>query len=264
VSLATYHAKRRFDRTPEPRGHRAGGRGPLRFVVQKHAASRIHYDFRLELDGTLKSWAVLKGPSRNPADKRLAMMVEDHPLDYRTFEGIIPDGNYGAGTVIVWDEGTYGARETADRVEGERRLREGLRKGHLRIVLNGHKLKGEFSLLKLKRGADNAWLLVKGRDQFASDADVTKQDHSISSGRTLEDVAAKRKGIRAWKSNRPAKAAQRNPWESESKKVKPQRGDRHGRPVGAGFISGPAFQGFRCAPPLAIDGRPFGAKAKFI
>ena len=207
MSLAKYHAKRRFDRTPEPRRRTASGRGPLGFVVQKHAASRLHYDFRLELDGTLKSWAVPKGPSLNPADKRLAMMVEDHPLDYRTFEGIIPEGNYGAGTVIVWDEGTYSARETADRVEGERLLREGLRKGHLRIVMNGQKLKGEFSLLKLKRGEDNAWLLVKGRDDWASDADVTAQNRSVSSGRTLEDIAAKRKGVRVWKSNRSAKKA---------------------------------------------------------
>src|SRR5436190_14672745 len=176
MALERYRKKRRFQETPEPAGAEAPGRGPLRFVVQKHAASRLHYDFRLELDGTLKSWAVPKGPSLNPADKRLAMMVEDHPLDYRTFEGIIPDGNYGAGTVIVWDEGTYTARETADRAESDRALREGLRKGHLRIVLNGHKLKGEFSLLKLKRGEDNAWLLVKGSDEFASDADVTAQD----------------------------------------------------------------------------------------
>jgi bifunctional non-homologous end joining protein LigD len=226
VSLAKYHAKRHFDRTPEPRGHRAGGRGPLRLVVQKHAASRLHYDFRLELDGTLKSWAVPKGPSLNPVDKRLAMIIEDHPLDYRTFEGIIPEGNYGAGTVIVWDEGTYSARETADRAEGERLLREGLRKGHLRIVLNGQKLKGEFSLLKLKRGNDNAWLLVKGRDEFASDTDVTAQDRSVSSGRTLDDVAAKRKGVHVWKSNRPAKTAARP-------KPQPREIELNGAPKGA-------------------------------
>src|SRR3954453_18174068 len=116
--LSAYNAKRDFRKTAEPRGKRAARAGNS-FVIQKHAASRLHYDFRLELDGTLKSWAVPKGPSLNPADKRLAMMVEDHPLDYRTFEGIIPEGNYGAGTVIVWDEGTYSARETADRAEGE-------------------------------------------------------------------------------------------------------------------------------------------------
>src|SRR5690242_19405362 len=172
MSLSLYKKKRSFTKTPEPEGGKSTSKNQLVFVVQKHDASHLHYDFRLEMEGVLKSWAIPKGPSLNPEDKRLAMMVEDHPFDYRTFEGIIPEGNYGAGTVIVWDEGTYSSRETADRAEGERLLREGLRKGHLRIVLNGQKLKGEFSLLKLRRGADNAWLLVKGRDDWASDSDV--------------------------------------------------------------------------------------------
>src|SRR5258708_39148815 len=171
MTLAEYHRKRSFERTAEPRGREKATAGPLRFVVQKHAASRLHYDFRLELDGTLKSWAVPKGPSLNPADKRLAVMVEDHPLDYRTFEGTIAAGNYGAGEVIVWDQGTYCARQTAERADGERSLRDGLWRGHLSFVLNGEKLKGEFSLIQLKKGKGNNWLLVKKNDQWASDAD---------------------------------------------------------------------------------------------
>ncbi|MBV9122007.1 MAG: DNA ligase D [Planctomycetes bacterium] len=197
MTLKRYHQKRRFDQTPEPRGCTPRGQGPLRFVVQKHQASRLHYDFRLELDGTLKSWAVPKGPSLNPGDKRLAVMVEDHPLDYRTFEGTIPEGNYGAGAVLVWDEGTYCARATADRRASERRLREGLAQGHLNFVLNGHKLKGEFSLVKIQRGQDNQWLLVKKRDPWASEEDVTEQADSVTSGRSLTEIAAgKRKAAR--------------------------------------------------------------------
>src|SRR5207302_8477392 len=137
---------------------RKTSRGLLRFVVQKHQASRLHYDFRLELGGALKSWAVPKGPSRDPEHKRLAIQVEDHPLDYRTFEGIIPAGNYGAGTVMVWDEGTYHARRAEDRAESERLLREGLTRGRLSFVVEGRKLKGTYSLVKLKGGEDNAWL----------------------------------------------------------------------------------------------------------
>src|SRR3954447_2483660 len=137
MGLQQYHRKRSFDRTPEPRGKREHGHEALRFVVQKHAASRLHYDFRLELDGVLKSWAVPKGPSLNPADKRLAVMVEDHPFDYRTFEGNIPEGSYGAGSVRIWDEGTYHAEDITQQTESERRLLEQLEKGSLSFVLNG-------------------------------------------------------------------------------------------------------------------------------
>src|SRR3954452_285934 len=158
--LRGYYRKRDFGRTPEPRGDATSHRDAHGFVVQKHHASRLHYDFRLELDGTLKSWAVPKGPSVNPEDKRLAMMVEDHPLEYRNFEGIIPKGNYGAGTVMVWDEGTYHARATTDREESQKLLREGLRKGRLTFVLNGKKLKGEFALIRLRKAEENSWLLL--------------------------------------------------------------------------------------------------------
>jgi bifunctional non-homologous end joining protein LigD len=189
MSLKKYQARRKFDRTPEPEGGEARSQGPLRFVVQLHRASHLHYDFRLELDGTLKSWAVPKGPSLNPEDKRFAVMVEDHPLDYRTFEGVIPKGNYGAGTVMVWDEGPYHSRETADRTESERILREGLEKGHITFMLYGKKLKGELALVRLKKGEENGWLLLKKRDEFATDRDVTEFDRSVASNRTLEEIA---------------------------------------------------------------------------
>src|SRR5213594_1918030 len=131
MSLKVYQAKRHFKQTPEPKGRVQRGRGSLRFAVQKHDASRLHFDLRLELGGALKSWAVPKGPSLNPDDKRLAIMVEDHPLDYGSFEGVIPKGNYGAGTVMIWDEGTYHDIGATDRGQSEIRLEEGLRKGHL-------------------------------------------------------------------------------------------------------------------------------------
>ncbi len=188
MTLQTYRKKRHFSKTPEPRGEKGPGSGALRFVVQKHDASRLHYDFRLELDGVMKSWAVPKGPSLNPDDKRLAVMVEDHPLDYRAFEGRIPAGNYGAGTVIVWDEGTYHAAEESTGKANEQALRDGLERGHLSFVLEGSKLKGGFSLLKLRRGKQNEWLLIKKRDEFAGEKDVLEEDRSVRSGRDLREV----------------------------------------------------------------------------
>jgi bifunctional non-homologous end joining protein LigD len=191
MPLEEYHTKRQFDSTPEPAGqpHEAAAE-PLRFVVQKHAASHLHYDFRLEMDGILRSWAVPKGPSLDPEDKRLAMMTEDHPYDYRNFEGIIPDGNYGAGTVMVWDEGTYEPlHATGDREHDDRLAREGVHKGHLTFILHGTKLRGEFALIKLQHGEDNAWLLVKAnKDEFVSQDDVTAQDRSAVTGRTLDEI----------------------------------------------------------------------------
>jgi bifunctional non-homologous end joining protein LigD len=188
VGLALYKKKRSFKDTPEPTGGKTSG-SSLRFVVQKHAASRLHYDFRLEMEGVLKSWAVPKGPSLNPQDKRLAIMVEDHPYDYRTFEGIIPKGNYGAGTVIVWDEGTFEALEPGTKKEQEKSLLQQLKKGSLKFKMNGSKLKGEFALVKLKNSEDNAWLLIKHKDKFAKETDITKKDKSVISGKTLEKIA---------------------------------------------------------------------------
>jgi bifunctional non-homologous end joining protein LigD len=187
MGLQVYKRKRTFSKTPEPEGKKTRGGGSLRFVVQKHDASHLHYDFRLEMEGVLKSWAIPKGPSLNPGDKRLAMMVEDHPLEYRTFEGRIPEGNYGAGSVIVWDEGTYEPLEGG----GEEELKKGLEKGDLKFILHGKKLKGAYALVKIKNSRDkknNAWLLIKKKDEFASTDDVTSQDASVKSGKTLEQI----------------------------------------------------------------------------
>src|SRR5215813_7020017 len=187
MALEEYKKKRRFDETPEP-PPKLEKKSGHRFVVQKHDATRLHYDFRLEMEGVLKSWAVPKGPSLNPEDKRLAMMVEDHPYDYRTFEGIIPEGNYGAGTVIVWDEGTYEALESGSKKEQEKSLLQQLKKGSLKFRMHGKKLKGEFALVKLKNGEDNAWLLIKHRDEYATEEDITKKDKSVVSKKTIEQI----------------------------------------------------------------------------
>jgi len=162
-------------------------RDPLRFVVQKHQASQLHYDFRLELDGVLKSWAIPKGPSLDPGDKRLAMMVDDHPLDYRNFEGVLPEG-YGAGTVMIWDEGTFVALNQTGRAESEEAFRAGLERGQFTFILAGEKLKGEFSLVRFERAGEKTWLLLKKRDSFASTDDVTEQDRSVRSGRSMEEI----------------------------------------------------------------------------
>src|SRR5947208_6470529 len=161
LSLGEYHRKRRFERTPEPRGRKRHEPGALRFVVQKHDASRLHYDFRRELDGTLKSWAVPKGPSLDPADKRMAVHVEDHPIDYGRFEGTIPKGQYGAGQVIVWDNGTW---------EPVGDARAGYRAGKLKFRLNGKKLQGGWTLVRMhgREGErQEPWLLIKERDDAA-------------------------------------------------------------------------------------------------
>lgn len=167
-SLKKYKSKRDFKKSPEPYGlHRLSSKLP-RFCVQKHDARNLHYDFRLEYQGALLSWAIPKGPSLNPKDKRLAIKVEDHPLDYQYFEGVIPKGNYGAGTVEIWDQGTFCTPDCTTPKEIERTLSQGLKKGHFSILLEGEKLKGEFTLLKLKQASeDNAWLLIKKKDTDA-------------------------------------------------------------------------------------------------
>jgi len=191
MSLTLYKKKRSFQETPEPAGKKKSSKSGLKFVVQKHDATRLHYDFRLEMEGVLKSWAIPKGPSLNPEDKRLAMMVEDHPYDYRTFEGSIPEGNYGAGTVMLWDEGTYQAMgyENEPVKKQEKTLLEELKKGDVKIVLHGEKLKGAFALVKIKGREENAWLLIKKQDDKATEKDITKKDKSVKTGRSLNQIA---------------------------------------------------------------------------
>jgi bifunctional non-homologous end joining protein LigD len=202
MTLEKYKQKRSFTKTPEPKGGKSKDKD-LRFVVQKHHASHLHYDFRLEMRGVLKSWAIPKGPSTDPSVKRLAMMVEDHPYDYRDFEGNIPEGNYGAGTVIVWDEGTYTSSE-GNKTTQEKDLLHQLYSGKLRFTLQGEKLKGEWALVKAAGRGENSWLLMKIKDKYASAEDVTKKDKSVVSDKTVETVA--KTADKVWVSNRKKKA----------------------------------------------------------
>ena len=189
--LARYRKKRHFDATPEPAGEVAGGEGNS-FVVQKHAARRLHYDFRLEVEGVLPSWAVPKGPSYDPTVKRLAVHVEDHPLDYRTFEGGIPRGQYGGGTVIVWDQGTF--RNLTERRGRPVPMREAIEAGHVSVWLDGQKLHGGWSLTRTGSGkaGDDNWIMVKRRDEYANPSlDITAQaPGSVVSGRDVTEIAA--------------------------------------------------------------------------
>ena len=165
MSLVNYQSKRNFKVTPEPKAVLKKNSASLSFVVQRHKASHLHYDLRLEMDGVLKSWAVPKGPSMNPGDKRLAMMVEDHPYSYKDFKGEIPEG-YGAGIVEIWDNGKYTDIESSGK-EAEKKLKAGLHSGSIKFILKGKKLKGEFALVKLKGKQENAWLLIKHKDEYA-------------------------------------------------------------------------------------------------
>jgi bifunctional non-homologous end joining protein LigD len=189
MALEKYREKRKFERTPEPAGEVAAGDGRLRYCVQRHHASHLHYDLRLEMDGVLKSWAVPKGPTLDPAEKRLAMMVEDHPIEYGGFEGVIPKGNYGAGSVMLWDRGTYEVLEHADLAGGDFKFR-----------VNGEKIKGDFAIVRTKRGKGNEWLLIKKKDAHAK-AGWDPEDHarSVLTGRTQEEIA---QGIQAEKAVR--------------------------------------------------------------
>jgi bifunctional non-homologous end joining protein LigD len=213
MALEEYKRKRDFKQTPEP-PPKLEKRGQNRFVVQKHRASHLHYDFRLEMDGVLKSWAIPKGPSLDPADKRLAMQVEDHPVSYFDFEGLIPVGNYGAGTVMVWDVGTW---------EPQGDAKEMLRKGDLKFYLSGQKLKGDFALIHLKARRPGSkgteWLLIKHHDAYEQPGyDIDQFDSSALTKRSLKEIAGD-EGAAAWESSRKATVrggSGKNGWLAES------------------------------------------------
>ncbi len=203
--LEKYRSMRDFSKTKEPSGAAAAKpKKPvkgLRFVVQKHAATALHYDLRLELDGVMKSWAVPKGPSLDPAVKRLAMQVEDHPIEYNTFEGTIPEGEYGGGTVMIWDEGVYTAEKQDEKPEDA--IRDGLKRGDLKVVFAGSRMQGSFVLVRTRPvGGRAQWLLIKHRDEFAKPgSDITIEENtSVVSGRTMEEIATE--NTRVWHSNR--------------------------------------------------------------
>jgi bifunctional non-homologous end joining protein LigD len=216
MALEQYNKKRRFHKTPEPEG-KVERRGQYRFVVQKHRASHLHYDFRLEMDGVLKSWAVPKGPSLNSSDKRLAMQVEDHPVSYFHFEGKIPAGNYGAGTVMVWDTGTW------QPLGDEHQM---MAKGDLKFLLHGEKLNGEFVLAKMRSRRPGSkgteWLLIKKKDaSMNAQFDIDKLDYSVLTKRSLNEIAGD-DGSDEWQSNRKAAVKKGAEWLLEDDK-KPRK-----------------------------------------
>jgi bifunctional non-homologous end joining protein LigD len=212
MALEQYNKKRSFDQTPEPKGKLERG-AQRRFVVQKHCASQLHYDFRLEMDGVLKSWAVPKGPSLNSSDKRLAMQVEDHPVSYFHFEGKIPEGNYGAGTVMVWDTGTW------EPLGDEHAMMD---KGDLKFRLHGEKLNGEFVLAKMRSRRPGSkgteWLLIKKNDASMNPKfDIDKLDYSVLTQRSLSEIAGD-DGSEKWQSNRKAAVRKGAEWLLEDDK----------------------------------------------
>ncbi|MDZ7709477.1 MAG: DNA polymerase ligase N-terminal domain-containing protein [Roseovarius sp.] len=187
--MKRYRERRDFSQSPEPRGGRGSASEKPVFVIQKHDASTLHYDLRLEVGGVLKSWAVPKGPSTDPREKRLAIATEDHPLDYADFEGVIPEGEYGAGTVLVWDRGTY--ENITEPEDGLRPMPEALADGHALVRLSGEKIRGGYALQRIDDDADQ-WLLIKMDDE-AADArrnPVSTEPDSVVSGRDLDGIAA--------------------------------------------------------------------------
>jgi len=236
MPLEQYAAKRRFENTPEPPPSKRGSKTPANyFCVQRHDATRLHYDFRLEINGVLVSWAVPKGPTLDPAVKHFAAKVEDHPLEYGGFEGNIPEGNYGAGSVMLWDRGAF-------ELVGEMPAAPQLERGDLKFRLHGEKLKGEFAIVHMKgRGKGNEWLLIKKRDEFAVPGwDIESHAYSALSGRTQQEIAqnlparkSKRKAAgaadRVWESSRPAKQtrARKAPAPTAAKTAAPRKKKRN-------------------------------------
>jgi bifunctional non-homologous end joining protein LigD len=233
--LKEYRRKRDFERTREPEGAAEPGRrsGSLKFVIQKHRATALHFDLRLELDGVMKSWAVPKGPSLDPSDKRLAMEVEDHPTEYNTFEGTIPKGEYGGGTVMLWDRGTYHADEAGPGEDEQSVLRREHAAGKMSVTFEGERLRGSFALVRTGSGPKPKWLLIKHRDEFVERGSDVVAEHvtSIESGRTMEEIAADEEGA-VWHSDREAI----EPMEPEPADV---------LPAGRGWIHEPLYEGTR-------------------
>jgi len=257
--LDEYKRKRRFEETPEP-PPKIEKRSGHRFVVQRHAATRLHYDFRLEMDGVLKSWAVPKGPSLDPADKRLAMQVEDHPVSYYDFEGTIPQGNYGGGTVMVWDVGTWEPLSPVP-VKGEyvpgtdQEADAMLEKGDLKFRLKGKRLKGDFALIHIKArrsgSKGNEWLLIKKKDDNVIEGfDIDAYETSVLTDRTMQQIAGD-EGSAEWKSSRPASRGKaKAPWLAEAI----ARADKKRRALTAESVDDPAGNGAKKAKPIAPRG----------
>jgi bifunctional non-homologous end joining protein LigD len=216
MALEEYRAKRNFENTPEPHPRKKSTSAAKNyFCVQRHDATRLHYDFRLEVDGVLKSWAVPKGPTLDPAVRHFAAHVEDHPIDYGDFEGNIPAGNYGAGSVMLWDRGTF-------ELLGDAPAAEQFARGDFKFRLHGEKLNGSFALVHMKgRGKGNEWLLIKKRDEYAvSGWDVEAHAYSVLSGRTQEEIA---RNMPARKAKRKASGASDRVWESDRPAARPAR-----------------------------------------
>ncbi len=191
--LKDYHNKRDFDMSPEPRGDQNFSEDELIFVIQKHNAGNLHYDFRLEVDGVLKSWAIPKGPSTNPDDKRLAIPTEDHPIEYAAFEGVIPEDQYGAGEVIVWDMGSY--ENTSKKEDASFSMETALQKGHITVYLQGKKLEGGYALIRTGSNENSRWLFMKMKDDKADARrnPVSTEPKSVISGKKIEDLKKDKK-----------------------------------------------------------------------